>query len=164
MGWLSLVCTCKRRFGGWGGADRNEDSDDCSTKTVMTAARWQWWLQHTAPHRQLIAAHRQLAVAHSMQTGSSQQLTIALCISHMYIYMYKHMYVTHLAALSPSCSFQRLRRHPAAFPSAWWDTQTKTEYKYDVIIMCFYTYTSHSPRKKCVHLFTYIHVSINFRV
>jgi len=126
MGWLSLVCTCKRHFGGWGGADRNEDSDDCSMKTVMTAARWQWWLEHRA-------AHRQLTAANSMHTVCSQHLTIALFISHMYIYMYKHMYITHLAALSPSCSFQRLtgRRHPAAFPSAW-DTQTKTEYKYDV--------------------------------
>jgi hypothetical protein len=121
----TLVRTCKRRLGGWGTADRNEDSDDCSTTTVMTAARRHWWLQYTA-------AHRQLTAAHSMQTGSSQQLTIALWISHMYIYMYKHMYITHLAALSPSYSFQCLQRmHPAAFPSAW-DTQTKTEYKYDV--------------------------------
>ena len=75
-------------------------------------------VQYTAAHRQLTAADRQLAAAHSMQTGSSQQLTIALCISHMYIYMYKHMYITHLAALWLSCYFQcRQRTHPAAFKS-----------------------------------------------
>ena len=32
-------------FGGRGGG-RSEDSDDCSTRTAMTIARRQWWLQH----------------------------------------------------------------------------------------------------------------------
>jgi len=36
----------------------------------------------------------------------------------MYIYIHKHMYITQLAALSLSCSFQcRQRIHPAAFKS-----------------------------------------------
>ena len=119
------MCTCT-----WKGVLRAKEAR-IGMKTVTTAARRQWWLQYTTAHRQLTAADRQLTVAHSMQTDSSQQLTVALCISHMYIYIHKHMYITHLAALSPSCSFQHLIRHPAAFPSAW-DTQTKPEYKYDV--------------------------------
>jgi len=52
-----------------------------------------------------------------MQTGSSQQLTVALCISHMFINIYKHMYITHLAALSLSCSSKCLQCIQAAFPS-----------------------------------------------
>ena len=50
--------------------------------------------QLTAAHRQLTAAHRQLAAAQSIQTGSSQQLIIALCISHVNIYMCKYVYHT----------------------------------------------------------------------
>ena len=88
----------------------------------MTAARRQWWLKHTASHSSTQHADRQLTAAHSMQTGSSQQLTVALCISHMYIYIYKHMYITHLAALSLSYASKCLQWIPAAFPSAW-DTQ-----------------------------------------
>ena len=38
---------------------------------------------------------------------------INICISHMYIYVHKHMYITHLAALSLSCCFQC----PAALPA-----------------------------------------------
>ena len=130
MGWLSLSSSCVRAKGVLGAEEAR-----IGMKTVTTAARRQWWLQHDDSDDYSAQQH----------TGSSQQLTIALCISHMYIYMYKHMYITHLAALSPSCSFQRLIRHPAAFPSAW-DTQTKTEYKYDVNNHVFYTYTSHSQQ------------------
>ena len=118
-----------KAFGGSGGAGRNEDSDDCSTTTVMTIAQ-----SSTEQHIAAQNSTQQLAAAHSMQTSSSQQLTIALCISHMNIYIYKYVY---LAALSLSCSFQCLQCiHPAAFscslqclqcipvafPSAW-DTQ-----------------------------------------
>jgi len=88
----------------------------------MTTTRQQWWLKHTASHISTQHADRQLTAAHSMQTGTSQQLTVALCISHMYIYIYKHMYITHLAALSLSYSSKCLQWIPAAFPSAW-DTQ-----------------------------------------
>ena len=33
-----------------------------------------------------------------------------MCMKHMYTYIYKHMYITHPAALSLSCSFQCLQR------------------------------------------------------
>ena len=85
-----------------------------STTTVMTAAH----SSTQAVHSSRQAAHsstQQLTAARSMQAGSSQQLTVALCISHMYIYEHKHMYITHLAALSLSCSFQR----PAALSRAY---------------------------------------------
>ena len=56
------------------------------------------------------AAHSSTQDAHSSTQHADRQLTAAYNST---------VNITHLAALSLSCSFQYLIRHPATFPSAW---------------------------------------------